>query len=96
MLNTFQEGGTNSLSAEPSSTRALYQCWFGLELEPSDSEIRYCIQGKWSGKNPRCGIQTYILDSHLKFDLFIHIFNVILSIAHNKIFILFLISAGRM
>merc|ERR1712071_480594 len=37
-----------------STTRAVYKCWFGLELEPAESETRYCVQGKWTGENPQC------------------------------------------
>ena len=37
------------------TTRAVYKCWFGLELEPAESETRYCVQGKWTGENPQCG-----------------------------------------
>ena len=51
----IQEGGVNGLATELSSTRAVYQCWYGLELQPPESEIRYCVQGKWTGENPQCG-----------------------------------------
>ncbi len=54
----IQEGGINGLTSELSSTRAIYQCWYGLELEPPESEIRYCVQGKWTGENPQCGKHT--------------------------------------
>lgn len=50
-----QEGGVNALTSELSSTRAVYQCWYGLELDPPESEIRYCVRGKWTGENPLCG-----------------------------------------
>jgi len=43
----------SGLGLEP--PRAVYQCWFGLVLEPAESEVRYCIQGKWTGENPQCG-----------------------------------------
>ncbi|XP_046443975.1 uncharacterized protein LOC124194013 isoform X2 [Daphnia pulex] len=49
-----QEGGVNAVTSELSSTRAVYQCWFGLELDPPESEIRYCVRGKWTGENPLC------------------------------------------
>lgn len=56
-LLVLQEEGDNGLSGTGlSSTRAVYQCWFGLELEPAESEVRYCIQGKWTGENPQCGM----------------------------------------
>lgn len=45
----------NGLASELSSTRAVYQCWYGHELEPPESEIRYCVKGKWTGVNPQCG-----------------------------------------
>lgn len=51
----MQETGANALSSELSSTRAVYQCWFGYELEPPENEIRYCLQGKWTGEDPKCG-----------------------------------------
>ena len=50
-----QEGGVNAVTSELSSTRAVYQCWYGLELDPPESEIRYCVRGKWTGENPTCG-----------------------------------------
>jgi hypothetical protein len=50
-----QEGGVNAVTSELSSTRAVYQCWYGLELDPPESEIRYCVRGKWTGENPLCG-----------------------------------------
>ena len=57
----LQEEGDNGLvGAGMSSTRAVYQCWFGLELEPAESEVRYCIQGKWTGENPQCGMHCTV------------------------------------
>ena len=50
--NEFNGLGSDS---DLSTTRAVYKCWFGLELEPVESETRFCVQGKWTGENPRCG-----------------------------------------
>lgn len=50
----IQDGGVGAVTSELSSTRAIYQCWYGLELEPPESEIRYCVRGKWTGENPSC------------------------------------------
>ncbi|XP_059353305.1 uncharacterized protein LOC130701110 [Daphnia carinata] len=50
----IEEGGVSVVTSELSSTRAVYECWYGLELEPPESEIRYCVRGKWTGENPSC------------------------------------------
>jgi len=58
LFENLQGNELNGLrsGSDLSNTRAVYKCWFGLELEPIESETRYCVEGKWTGENPQCGV----------------------------------------
>ena len=45
----FQETGSTG------TAKAIYQCNYGLVVDPPESQVRHCVRGKWTGQNPQCG-----------------------------------------